>query len=273
MTEHIYSDWLITHCAESTIFCVKNSEGMVKNFLDLDKDLPDEYRWRFSDVDSIAKQSKSATSLSDLNRIFWTDQARNIEAYAVMTWWRANELVRSCLNGLNAREVIVPAVAARSLLELSTVFLLNANKLEKNFKELTFIPDRLTFSNDLEKLVAKLIWGTRYQLDENSIKQTNIMSSLEKLAKSPGAEDLMQTYEFLCDIAHPSFIGNTSFWSHVEATNPDGSQRRLMSRLNDRNFNTEITDKTLWALGWSATCIYNAFIMTRNANVELLQKL
>lgn len=135
MTEHIYSDWLITHCAESPIYCVKESEAMVKNFLDLDKELPNEYRWTFSDIDSIAKQSGSATSLRDLNRIFWTDQARNIEAYTVMTWWRANELVRSSLNGLNAREVIVPAVAARSLLELSTVFLLNANTLEKASKK------------------------------------------------------------------------------------------------------------------------------------------
>lgn len=273
MTEHIYDEWLKAHCIKSPIYCVKESESMVKHFLDLDKELPDEYRWRFSDKDSIAKQSVIASSYSDLNRIFWTDQARNIEAYSVMTWWRANELVRSCLNGLNAREVIVPAVAARSLLELATVFLLNANTLEKNFKEITFAPDRLVFSTDLENLVAKLIWGTRYQLNEESVKQSNIMNSLQKLSKAPGAEDLMQTYEFLCDIAHPSFIGNTTFWSHVEATNPDGSQRRLMSRLTDRNFNTEITDKTLWALGWSATCIYNAFMMTREANAVLLSKL
>lgn len=67
-----------------------------------------------------------------------------------MTWWRGNELVRSCLNGLNGREVIVPAVAARSLLELSTVFLLNANSLEKISDKLHSLLTRLLFQQILK---------------------------------------------------------------------------------------------------------------------------
>lgn len=118
-----------------------------------------------------------------------------------------------------------------------------------------------------------MIWGTRYQPKDELLTQTNIMTALQKLAKSPGAEDLMTAYEFLCDIAHPSFIGNTSYWSHIEAINPDGSERRLISRLPDRQYNTEITDKTLWALAWSSNCIQNAFIIMRNAYAGLLNKI
>jgi hypothetical protein len=273
MTEQIYSDHLKEYCKDSSIFFVKESEGMVKNFLNLDQKIPDQYRWRFSDLNSIAKQASSEDTRQGLNKIYWTDQSRNIEAYTIMTWWRGNELVRSCLNGLNGREVIVPAIAARSLLELSTVFLLNANTLEKNFKKITFPPETIVVSTDVENLVAKMIWGTRYQPKDELLTQTNIMTALKKLAKSPGTEDLMPTYDYLCDIAHPSFIGNTSYWSHIEATNPDGSERRLMSRLTDRQYNTEITDKTLWALAWSSTCIHNAFIIMRDAYAGLLQKI
>lgn len=273
MTEQIYSDHLKKYCKDSSIFFVKESESMVKKFLNLDQKIPDQYRWRFSDLNSIAKQASSVDTREGLNKIYWTDQSRNIEAYMIMTWWRGNELVRSCLNGLNGQEVIVPAIAARSLLELSTVFLLNANMLDKNLKKIMFPPETIVVSTDIENLVAKMIWGTRYQPKDELLTQTNIMTALDKLAKSPGAENLRPTYDFLCDIAHPSFIGNTSYWSHIEATNPDGSERRLMSRLTDRQYNTEITDKTLWALAWSSICIYNAFIIMRDAYAGLLKKI
>ncbi|EEG85159.1 hypothetical protein PROPEN_03528 [Proteus penneri ATCC 35198] len=54
---------------------------------------------------------------------------------------------------------------------------------------------------------------------------------------------------------------------------PDGSERRLMSRLTERTYNTEITDKTLWALGWSTICLQNAFVMMRNAYAGMLENL
>lgn len=273
MVEQIYSDYIREYCKNNSIVFVKESENMIESFFKLDQDMPNEYRWRFSGLDSIAKQANSADTPQDLNKIYWIDQTRNIEAYAIMSWWRGNELVRSCLNGLNTQEVIVPAVAARSLLELSTVFLLNANTLEKNFEKITFPPEAIVVSTDIENFVAKMIWGTRYQPKDELLTQTNIMTALKKLAKSPGAEDLMSTYEFLCDIAHPSFIGNTSYWSHIEAKNPDGSERRLMSRLTDRQYNTEITDKTIWALAWSSACMRNAFLMMRSAYVGLLNKI
>ncbi|CAI1579224.1 hypothetical protein [Serratia proteamaculans] len=273
MNNNIYSDWLKEYCGKNSSVFVRDSENIISNCFKLDATLPNEYRWIFSDLDSLTKQAEEASSHLELNRLYWTDQARNIEAYSMMTWWRGIELIRSCLNSINEREVIVPAIAARSLLELSTVFLLNANTLEHNFKKISFPPDITVTSTDIENLVAKMIWGTRYQPEEDLLTQTNIMTSLKRLSKSPGTEDLMPTYEFLCDIAHPSFIGNTSYWSHIEAINPDGSEKRLMSRLSDRNFNTEITDKTLWALAWSAACTQNAFLIMKNANTVLLSKI
>src|SRR5690606_11312778 len=139
-------------------------------------------------------------------------------------------------------------IYGRSLLELSTVFLLNANSLRKTFGNLSFPENTIVTSTEVEALIVKIIWGTRYGEPEPHVKQTNIMTSLERLSGNPQATELMPTYNFLCDIAHPSFIGNTSYWSHIESMYPDGSERRIMSRLASRQFNTEILDKTLWAL-------------------------
>lgn len=273
MTKYIYNDWLKLYCNEHSNPLVKDSERILKDFLSMDVELPNEYKWKFSDLVSIKKQIRTVSSAKELNKVFWTDQVNNIEAYTMMTWWRGVELIRSCLKSINAKEVIVPAIAARSLLELSTVFLLNANTLSHNFKRISFSSDIPVVSSDIEKLVLKMIWGTRYLPEDELLTQTNIMTSLNKLSKSPNTEDLIPTYEFLCDIAHPSFIGNTSYWSHIEAVNSDGSQTRFLSRLPDRNFNLEITDKTLWAVAWSAYCIQSAFIMLKNVNSDLLNKL
>ncbi|EKD9042298.1 hypothetical protein VXK10_002885 [Vibrio parahaemolyticus] len=273
MTKQIYSDWLCQYCKDHENSFVRESESMVRRSLDLDEKVPNEYGWKFSSRESLEKQISEASSYQDVNSIFWKDQARNVEAYALMTYWRGIELIKSCLSGLNGKEVIAPAISARSLLEISTVFLLNANTLHKTFGELSFPEDTIVTSSELEALVVKMIWGTRYGDPEPYLTQTNIMTSLQRLAKNPKATDLMPNYEFLCDIAHPSFIGNTSYWSHVDSVYPDGSEKRVMSRLSNREFNTEITDKTIWALAWSSACIRNAFEIMSDANRVLLGKL
>lgn len=273
MSPNTYSDWLRKYCRDHEDPFVRESESMVEHCLGLDKKIPDEYGWKFSSKETIEKQVSGVASCQEANSIFWKDQARNIEAYALMTYWRGVELVKSCLSGLNQREVIAPAISARSLLELSTVFLLNANTLHKTFGELSFPENAIVTSSEVEALVVKMIWGTRYGNPEPHLSQTNIMTSLKRLSKSPKAEELMPNYEFLCDIAHPSFIGNTSYWSHVESVSPDGSEKRIMSRLSSREFNTDITDKTIWALAWSSVCTRNAFEIISDANRTLLGKL
>ncbi|MGP5231793.1 hypothetical protein, partial [Psychrobacter celer] len=174
---------------------------------------------------------------------------------------------------LNSKETLVPAIAARSLLELSTVFLINANLLNKTFSHITFPIETVVTSTEVENLVIKMIWGTRYDNPEQYLEQTNIMTSLKKLAKNSKSKQFMPTYEFLCDIAHPSFIGNTIYWSHLESVKHDGQENRVLSRLESRKFNTDVLDKTMWSLSWSAECIKNSFEMLMQANQTLLNEL
>lgn len=85
MVEQIYSDYIREYCKNNSIVFVKESENMIESFFKLDQDMPNEYRWRFSGLDSIAKQANSADTPQDLNKIYWIDQTRNIEAYAIMS--------------------------------------------------------------------------------------------------------------------------------------------------------------------------------------------
>ena len=253
---------------------IKSAQIMINECLDLDKKVPDSYSWLFSSKESLRKQLLAVgNDYKKINSVFWNDQTSNVEAYCYMTFWRGVELIQSCLSGLNEKETIAPAVSARSLLELSTVFLLNANVLEKTFSQAVFPEKTVVTSTEVEELVIKMIWGTRYDNPEPHIQQTNIMTSLKKLAKNPNASELMPTYEFLCDIAHPSFIGNTSYWSHIESITPDDQEKRVISRLSSRNFNSDILDKTVWSLAWSSVCIKNSFEMLMAANKSLLNRL
>jgi hypothetical protein len=273
MVEKLFSDWLTDYCNDHIDPFVKSSEDMVRHCLDIDDEIPNEYGWKFSSKDALEKQLSKATGNGQINKIFWEDQARNIEAYSMMTLWRGIELITSCLRSMNNKEVIAPAIAARSLLELSTVFLLNANTLQKTFGDLTFPEGVIVTSTEVEALVVKMIWGTRYDNPEPHVLQTNIMTSLQRLAKNSNANKLMPIYEYLCDIAHPSFIGNTSYWSHIESVDADGAEKRVISRLPTRQINSEILEKTIWALAWSSVCIRNAFDIMREANMTLIRKL
>ncbi|EOX4969762.1 hypothetical protein ACE34V_004822, partial [Vibrio alginolyticus] len=267
------NDSILEYCKNSDDSIVKSANEMVHHCLDIDDKIPNEHSWKFTSESSIKEQLKGVGSPNELNNIYWKDQVSNVEAYSIMTLWRGIELVRSCLNGLNNAETISPAISSRSLLELSTVFLLNANLLHKNFSEVKLSNSQVVISTDIEAFVVKMIWGTRYDDPEPHLLQTNIMTSLKRLSKNPAATDLMPTYEFLCDIAHPSFIGNTSYWSHVDSVNDDGSENRVISRSVTRYTNTEILDKTLWALAWSSACIRNAFDIMTEANTLILDQL
>ncbi len=150
---------------------------------------------------------------------------------------------------------------------------MNANTFEKTFREMFFPKGAVVVSHELEKMVVRIIWGTRYGDPLPHLKQTNVLKSIQWVSKNPKGKDVLPTYEYLCDIAHPSFIGNTRFWSHIEEVLPDGSERRVISKYADRETTRAIVDKILWSLGWSAAVLRNGFEITEVALAQLLKKL
>ncbi len=267
------SEDISAFCESSDDPIVRTAPQWFAGCFELDETLPPKYGWRYSDEDSIRKQLAGLQSSNEINRVFWIDQVRNVEAYSVISMWRGSELLKPAIRSLNVGELITPAVLARSLLELSTAYLLNANTIDKLFNELIFPPNAVVLSKEFEERVVKMIWGTRLGKPEPHLQQTNILTLIQKLAKNPKAAELLPHYEFLCEIAHPNVIGNNRFWSHVERINEDGSETRTLARVADGQHATDIRTNVLWSLAWSASSLRNSFTLIRNAISVLLSKL
>lgn len=268
-----FPQWISDYCESHAEPVIRDSGKMITYCLELDQMLPKKYGWRFSDVESIKNQLDDLKSPKEINKTYWLDQSRNIEAYSIMTSWRGLELLKSVIRSLNVHEVITPAVLVRSLLELACVFIINSNTLDKIFREIDFSDKKIVISQELEEMIVKMIWGTRVGDPAPYLKQTNILTYIQKVSKNPNAKDVLHIYEYLCDVAHPSFIGNTRFWSHVEEVFPDGSQRRVIAKFADKECTREILDKILWGLGWSSVVLRNGFENTREAIQQILTKI
>lgn len=273
-----FSEWLRVFCQESKHPFVRDSEKMIAYCLELDEKIPDRYGWRFSSVEAVTQKVSTLKTLKtplEVNQIFWTDQARNVEAYAVMTFWRGIELLKPAIRSLNSKEFIAPAVLSRSLMELATAFILNVDVIENTFRNLSFPEGTVVTSEEFEEKIVKAIWGKRLGEPEPHIKQVNILTLIQKISKNPNAKDVLPVYEYLCEIAHPNVVGNTRFWSHIEQLNPDGSELRVLHKYADQETEsvTEIMEKILWGLGWSSVCLRNAFEMTSSGIQQLMTKL
>lgn len=268
-----FAPWLTEYCQRHDEPEVRESWRMINYCFELDRIFPDEYRWHYTDLEAFKKKSTSAHDAQSQNKLFWTDQARIIEAYSVTSFWRGMELLKPAIRSLNIRELITPAVLSRSLLELACVFLVNANKVESIFSHIDFPEDTIVTSPEVEEMILKMMWGTRIGDPEPHLKQTNVMTFINKLAKIEEGGRLLPTYEYLCDIAHPCHIGNARFWSHVESVGAHGEELRLISRNASGPSTGETLDKVLWALGWSAVVMRNAHQITTEGIKILAQKL
>lgn len=267
------SEEMADFCRRSTNEFTRLTPDWVAGYFELDGAMPDNYGWRMSDVASIQRQIAGLKDYREINRVFWEDQARNVEAYATMTFWRGSEILKASLRSLNVGEVVTPAILVRSLLELASTYLFNANTIEKFFSDIQFPPHTRVASEEFAERVVKMIWGTRIGDPEPCINQTNILTIIQKLAKNPKVAELLPKYEFLCEVAHPNVIGNSRYWSHIERQNPDGSNSATMSRHARGDHANEILEATMWGLGWSAGSLRNSFILVRNGLAQLLSKL
>lgn len=260
-----FSSTLEQFASESASSIVRQSGEMVSYLLELDRSLPAKQDWRVISVKAFHKLAQGQRSSKELNRLYWLDMAENIHAYGVMGVWRGSELLRDSINLLNANEVIPPAVLSRSLCELACMMLIDSNTILATVKETEAVvgslPKNSSFGlviEDMERLLVKIIHGTRMGNPPEQLKQKNVLSYIQKVAKAPDQEELMPTYEFLCDVAHPNVVGNARFWADVRR-NPNGTETVRMKRYNLTKMSREILERTLWTLGWSSAVIRNSY--------------
>jgi hypothetical protein len=268
-----FAPWLRAVAAASTLPFIRESERMIQYLFELSKRLPPRYGWRILSLGDFMKAVKGARSAQDSNRIYWQDMARSIEAYGVIVVWRSTELMRAALTFLNGREVLAPAVLSRSVIELAATMLLNANMIRKTVTEATGQdPGAVVLSEELEKLILRMLHGTRLGDPSDEIKQTNVLTSIQRLAKHPDVVELLPVYEYLCEVAHPNVIGNARFWSSIEHVPEGDAEMVTMEQGAESPTAEEIREKILWALGWSAVCVRNGFERNQASGKAILER-
>lgn len=270
-----YASWVTEFCSRSEHPFVRDSAEALKFFFVEDAAIPAIHTWKFNSDESLGAQVKQAKNSKVRNQLYWEDFARNCEAYSFMTRWRTSELLRSAIRSLNGKEIISSAVLARSLLELSASYLSNASAVSNTLESIP--PEHIEFvvSKDLEILICKAIWGSRLGETPDHLKQKNVLTIIQKVTKIPDAKELYPTYEYLCELAHPNVIGNARFWSHIEGINPDGSEKRVISRsaFSDAvGCGGETVEKIVWALAWSAAVTVNSRHILEEAYIEFVKK-
>lgn len=275
-----YDNWLRKLAEQSKHPFVQDSEAMVKCLFELK--LPLQYGWRVTSEDAFKDQiartveqtSGTEESSENVNRLYWHDMARSIEAYDILIVWRGVEFVRTSLHLLNKREVIAPSVLARSLLELAATALYNNNNIQKYVTcALASASNQIVVSTELEQLIVRMIYGTRMSEHPDYLKQTNVLTYIQRLSKHENASELLHVYEYLCDLTHPNVLGNARFWSTVMSRNEDGSETLKMEQFAESSTTSQIREMTLWALGWSSVCIRNAFLIGQDTVQTILGKM
>ena len=269
------SKWLQDYC-ESNEAPYSNE---ILSLSELNNSIPFEQNWELVSDESFKERvekikvysiiSPDTVGPNDLNKEYWKYMAGNIETYSITTVWRSLELVMPAIKALNNKEFVSSAVLSRSLLEIACAYLKDANLIKDHLLGVASKAKRksklVITDSQLEKRVYKMIWGSRYKEFKKSVFKDNVLDSIDYISKNHNADHVREDYDFLCDIAHPSFIGNTKFWSHVEKTNPDGSELALVSRMVNVENNKVIIDKIISTLGWTSVAIKNAFHMVESS--------
>jgi hypothetical protein len=206
------------------------------------KYLPDE---RFQEL---CRPLSKGKTVYEINRAFLSHLLRVIEAFEIVSIWRATELISSSVDCLHSDRLVAAAVMIRSLIELTAQYGWAANVVRANFEKLPWqhlreqalvldCKDETGKLVGLETFIEKLMGGTRIksiiEIHPN-MEQKNILTIIEKSDKILNSQgmgyQIMPHYEMLCDMAHPNTVGFQRFLVSVEELDNGWTARLMQDR-------------------------------------------
>jgi hypothetical protein len=255
----LLADWASTFIEQAERPLVRHCQDNLKAALSLSQSLPDSYHWQTLSTEEFHKRLKNGHNIHCWNYEFWGDWSKNSEAYSIMLCWRAIEIIKPAVRAINQQDLIAAAILARSLLELVSNYLMNANFIHSSCDGVASNKDVKVVSQECEDFIVKTIWGRRFLDPDEAHKQINALTQLQKLGKHPDANELVPTYEFLCEISHPNVVGYARFWSESTTQIKGGSAVREISRSANGTLQHELLENTIWALSFGARSISNGY--------------
>jgi hypothetical protein len=191
----------------------------VRKFRDLVAAQPSSRVLPVATTASLKRQMEEEALKADcfgLNRSFWMDQLVTFEAWRSVFLWRISEQVESALLLKKDAKYVAAAAVCRTAFELGFTALITSAKLCQILKQLDARRVRTSacLSTTFPEDVELAIFGTRIsdRVNAGSPSQKNLLTSLDRLKRHELGGEIGVYYELLCDLSHPSWLGNRPFY-------------------------------------------------------------
>ena len=224
---------------------VAQANQMIGQLNELGNRLPRRYGWRFRTVAAFqaeqARVAKTSTDALPLNALYWRDMLATCEAYALMSIWRMIDIARGGIWALVRQDLVCAALLARSALESGAQFVDAARTISATIGDpldrtnphnildaTTDLRRSVLLCKPLEEYLLKTVFASRLPNAEDFYRPTNIVTIIQRISKSPGQEFVLPTYETLCEVAHPNFLGRSLYVLDVEPGQHEGEEVRTI---------------------------------------------
>jgi hypothetical protein len=214
--------------------------------------------WKYLTDENFAILAQSNPNAQTFNRLFLSHLIRLAEAYQWMSVWRVTEVAAPAVRALNANEITAACVLTRSLLELTASFALAAPQIGKWFRTLPWerVDEASFVSSEMELFITKLVFGSRLRDGDDPLKQTNILTlinKLDKLAVQLGHQPQMvaERYAVLSEAAHPNHLGFERFMGVTNHDAATGWSTRELRVAEIGAARDHLAKDCLWALAFS----------------------
>jgi hypothetical protein len=268
---------------------VEQANQIIGQLNELGNQLPRRYGWRFRTVAAFraeqARIAKTATDALSLNTLYWKDMLATCEAYALTTTWRMVEIARSGIWALVRQDLVCAALLARSALESAAQFADAARTVSTTIGDSSDstkshrTPDaainlhrNVLLCKPLEEYLLKTMFASRLPSAEDFCRPTNIVTIIQRISKSVGQEFVCPTYETLCEVAHPNFLGRSLYLLDVEPGQHEGEEVRTIGPGIGPT-GQRIVAPTVAGLAWACGTQVSAFGLMSATIQAMLSKL
>jgi hypothetical protein len=256
---------LVDRLLPSEDIAINSIEHTIAWLNDLARRVPSKYGWRFRTSEAFLAELQEITSSTenpflDINRLYWTDTLKTCEAYSLMCTWRIVELARSCVRSLSSGDLVSAALAARAGLESTCQYVDTARTISATLEKIPRVDlnKDIVASKDLETFLVRTVFASRRTGDEEIYKPTNIITIVDKVSKVMGQEHVKSTYEELCELAHPNFLGRSVYVIDWAPGSRPGDETRTIG-VGEGPTGLGITQTIVRALSWSCGTHVTAF--------------
>ena len=238
----------------------------VKKFNDFIIQLPVSHTWTYTTA--TAFQTLACLSPNDGDKLFWGDVLEQLEAFRVLSAWRALNLAKLTVKLLNKREFLGSATLARALMETA------ASQYHFAFQFKRVAEAAISGSGNLqevEELLLRVLFASK---EESEIyKPTNIITKIKFASeKTDNDSEAFVLYGKLCEVTHPNKNGLMMFLADLKQTNIEGRNFRKIDGSFGPTGVLKAVDAAL-SLAWSVSCSCDADAVLLNLRSMIEEKL